>query len=117
LARNILGPQGRSVGIRIRLYILILCLLSLFCSISQANELVNLNLHNEVYAFIKRLRAKNLIENGPYNTQPLTRREATEALIEVSEKYLSGQIETGSSSSSKKETYYSCREQELHGGL
>ena len=93
LARNILDPKGRSVGIRICLYILILCLLSLFCSISQANELVNLNLHNEVYAFIKRLRAKNLIENGPYNTQPLTRREATEALIEVSGKYLSGQIE------------------------
>jgi hypothetical protein len=93
LARNILGPKGRSVGIRICLYTLILCFLSLFCSISLANELVNLNLHHEVYAFIKRLKAKNLIGNRQYNTQPLMRREATEALIEISEKHLSGQIE------------------------
>ncbi len=93
MVRNMLCPRDRSAGIRIYIYILILYFFWVFCSISQANELVNLSLHHDVYAFIKRLEAKNLIENRQYNTRPLTRREATEALIEISERHLSGEIE------------------------
>ncbi len=72
--------------------LLSLCLFLFFHSSSQANELVNLTLHDEVYTFLKRLTAKNLMEKRLYNTQPLKRREVAEALIEVTEKQQSGQI-------------------------
>lgn len=72
-----------------------LCLLSLYfllsCFVSQANELVNVNLRDEVYAFAKRLTARHLIEKRLDTTQPLTRREIAEMLVEVSEKYQSDQ--------------------------
>jgi len=82
------NSQG-SIG----LYSLSLCLLLLFCFVSQANELVNLTLHDEVYTFVKRLTAKNLIEKRLDTSQPLARREIAEALIEALEKHQSGQIE------------------------
>jgi hypothetical protein len=78
---------------RVCLCLLSLCSFLLFCFASQANELVNLKLHNEVCAFVKRLTARNLIEKRLDTTQPLPRREIAEALIEASEKHQSGQIE------------------------
>jgi len=78
---------------RISICLLCLCLLISFRPSLQANELVNLTIHDEVYVFLKRLVAKNLITKKPYNTQPLVRREVAEALIEITEKQQSGQIE------------------------
>lgn len=69
------------------LFLLTSLLFLLICFISQANELVNLSLHDEVYAFVKRIIAKNLMVKRLDNTQPLTRRDIAEALIEISEKY------------------------------
>jgi len=77
----------------VHLCLLALCFLLIFCCASQANELVNLDLHDQVYGFIKRLTAKNLIEKRLDNTQPLSRREAAETLIEIAEKHQAGQIE------------------------
>jgi hypothetical protein len=73
--------------------LLALCSILLFCSSLYANELVNLTLHDEVYTFIKRLAAKNLIEKWSNNSKPLKRREVAEALLELTEKQQLGQIE------------------------
>ena len=83
-------------------YITSICLLSLcfalpFCSSLQANELVNLALHDEVYTFVKRLTARDLIKKRPHNSQPLARSEIAEVLIEVTEKQQSGQNEVRTS--------------------
>jgi len=86
---------------RLHLCLLSSCFLLLFCFMgtiphtpeSQANELVNLTLHDEVYTFIKRLTAKNLIKKRLDTTQPIARREIAEALIEASEKHQLGQVE------------------------
>lgn len=77
---------------RIAIGLLSLCLLLSFRPSPQANELVNLTLHDEVYIFLKRLVAKNLLTKKLYNTQPLARGEVAEALIEITEKQQSGQI-------------------------
>ena len=77
---------------RVATCVLHFCLFLFLCSSTQANELVNLTLHDEVYTFLKRLVAKNLITKKLYNTQPLMRREVAEALIEITEKQQSGQI-------------------------
>ena len=82
-----------------------LCFFLLFHSSPQANELVNLTLHDEVYTFIKRLTAKNLIKKRLDNTQPLKRREVAEALIEITEKRQSGQIRLTSVERTHLESY------------
>jgi len=89
VGRKVFNLQGRA-----NLLLLITCLSLWFCFVSyaNANELVNLPLHDEAYAFAKRLTAKNLIRNRLDTTRPLTRRAVAEALIEISERYQAGQI-------------------------
>jgi len=88
IARDTFDSPGK-----VYLCALSLCFFSVFCPILQANELVNVNIHDQVYAFVKRLVTRNLLEKRLYNTQPLTRREIAEALIEITEKNQSGRIE------------------------
>jgi hypothetical protein len=84
----------RNPGFSRKVYLNLLCLYLLFivCPTSLANELINVNIHDEVYTFIKRLVVRGLIDDGLYNTQPISRREVAEALLEVSEKHRNGQV-------------------------
>ncbi len=75
-----------------KLCLLTLCFILIFSALAYAQGIVNLTIHDEVYAFIKRLTAKNLIGQRLDTTQPLTRREIAKALIEVTEGCLAGRI-------------------------
>ena len=86
--KKLLSPQHRIV-----FGILSLCFAVLICPLSQASELVNLALHDEVYAFVKRLTVRGLIGKKLDNSQPLMRREIAEILMEVTEKRRAGQIQ------------------------
>ena len=74
------------------LYFIIAFLLLLICSLSLANDLINLDLHDESYSFVKRMIVKYQITKRIDNTRPILRREIAQALLEISEKHQSGQI-------------------------
>lgn len=75
-----------------KLCLLALCFILMFSTLAYAQGIVNLTIHDEVYAFIKRLTARDLIRNSLTNSQPLMRREIAGILIEITERHRSGQI-------------------------
>lgn len=81
-----------------------LCLLLIFSEL-QANELLNLDLHDTAFAFIKRLATRDPTIIRLNTTRPISRRELAKSLMKVSEKHELGQIQLTNVEAKRLEQY------------
>ena len=100
IVKRILNLPGKVLLVLLSLYFIILT-----SFVSPANELVNLTLHDEAYAFVKRLTAKNLIKTRLDTTLPLTRGTIAEMLLEAAEKYHAGKKRPGKTRSDERHLF------------